>query len=248
MSLSVPGEGMKDKSDRFEAEGRSRDLVVFSLVRESKCSECNKELRRGDFLFRDGERGLCMPCADLDELVYLPSGDAALSRRARMHSPLSAVVVRFSRARKRYERQGILVSEVALEEAEAKCLADSELRALRRERDAERRAQCDRDLVAQMTQEISRVFPGCPPKVAQTIAEHTLRRGSGRVGRTGPGQSLEEGALTLAVVAHIRHRYTNYDELLMSGYERSDARAQIHDEVDRVLDRWRKGMCRICVF
>ena len=120
---------MKDKRDRLEAEGRSRDLVVFSLVRESKCAECNKELWRGDFLFKDGERGLCMICADLDELVYLPSGDAALSRRARMQSPLSAVVVRFSRARKRYERQGILVSEAALEQAEAECLADSEWRA-----------------------------------------------------------------------------------------------------------------------
>jgi len=156
-----------------------------------------------------------------------------------MHSPLSAVVVRFSRARKRYERQGILVSEVALEQAEAECLADSESRALRRERNAERRAQYDRDLVAQMTGEISRLFPGCPAKVAQTIAEHTACRGSGRVGRTAAGQSLEEEALTLAVVAHIRHCYTNYYELLMSGYERREARAEIHDEVDRVLDRWR---------
>ena len=51
----------------------------------------------------------------LGQLVDVPSGDAALTRRARMHSPLSAVVVRFSRARKRYERQGILVFEVALE-------------------------------------------------------------------------------------------------------------------------------------
>ena len=155
-----------------------------------------------------------------------------------MHSPLSAVVVRFSRARKRYERQGILVSEVALEQTEAGCLADSKLRALRRERDAERRAQYDRDLVAQMTREISRLFRLSPQR-AQTIAEHTARRGSGRVGRTAAGQSLEEEALTLAVVAHIRHCYTNYYELLMSGYERREARAEIHDEVDRVLDRWR---------
>jgi len=219
------GRGMKDKRDRLEAEGRSRDLVVFSLVRESKCAECNKELWRGDFLFKDGERGLCMTCADLDELVYLPSGDAALSRRARMQSPLSAVVVRFSRAHKRYERQGILVSEAALEQAEAECLADSEWRALRRERDAERRAQYDRHLAVQMTREISRLFPGCPPKVAQTIAEHTARRGSGRVGRTAAGQSLEEEALTLAVVAHIRPRFGNYDELLKSGYDCSEARA-----------------------
>jgi len=46
-----------------------------------------------------------------------------------------------------------------------------------------------------MTREISRLFPGCPTKVAQTIAEqYGARRGSGRVG-------LEEEALNLAVVA-----------------------------------------------
>src|SRR5437660_10492739 len=107
-----------------------------------------------------------------------------------MHSPLSAVVVRFSRARKRYERQGILVSEVALEQAEAECLADSESRALRRERNAQRRAQYDRDLVAQLTGETSRLFPGCPPQRAHTIAEHTSRRGTGAGRRTAAGQSL----------------------------------------------------------
>jgi len=58
MDVSIgAGRGMKDKRDRLEAEGRSQDLVVFSLVRESKCAECNKELWRGDFLFKDGGRG-----------------------------------------------------------------------------------------------------------------------------------------------------------------------------------------------
>jgi len=52
---------------------------------------------------------LCMSCANLAHLVCLPSGDAALTRRARKHSGLSAVLVHFSRARKRYERQGVLV-------------------------------------------------------------------------------------------------------------------------------------------
>src|SRR5437773_12382038 len=135
------GRGMKGKRDRFEAERRSRELIVFSLVRESKCSECNKELWRGEFLFKDGERGLCMTCSDLDELVYLHSGDAALSRRARMYSPLSAVVVRFSRARKRYERQGTVVSAVALEEAEVEFLADSKSRTVRREWKARQHAE-----------------------------------------------------------------------------------------------------------
>jgi hypothetical protein len=230
---------MKDKDDKIASMAESRDLVVFSILRESTCSECNKELWKGNLLFKEGERGLCMSCADLDELVYLPSGDAALTRRARKYSPLSAVVVRFSRARGRYERQGILISEAALDQAEEECLADSELRALRRERDAERRAEYDQSLVAHMTQEISTLFPGCQSQEARAIAEHTARRGSGRVGRTAAGQSLEEEALTLAVVAHIRHRHTRYDQLLMSGHDRNAARASIREDVDRVLETWR---------
>ena len=82
-----------------------------------------------------GEKGaLCLACADLDELVFHPSGDAALTRRALKHSVLSAVVLKFSRARGRYERQGLLVEESALNQAEAECLADAEARERRAER------------------------------------------------------------------------------------------------------------------
>jgi hypothetical protein len=80
-----------------------------------------------------------MECADLDHLVFLGSGDAALTRRATKHSSLWAVVVRFSRSRGRYERQGVLVQPKALEKAKEECLADADLRAPRQERDAERR-------------------------------------------------------------------------------------------------------------
>jgi hypothetical protein len=40
------------------------------------------------------------------------------------------------------------------------------------------------------------------------------------------------------VGAWVRHRHTRYDELLMSGQERSDARGQVREEMDQVLDRW----------
>src|SRR5580704_6696797 len=112
----------------------AKDLVVFDILRESKCADCGKELMAGDFLFMEGERPLCLTCADLDHLVYLPRGDTALTRRARKHSALSAVVVRFSRARKHYERQGVLVEESALEQAGAECWADAEQRSERRQR------------------------------------------------------------------------------------------------------------------
>jgi len=68
-------------------------------------------------------------CADLAHLEYLPSGNTALTRRATKHSPLRAVVVQWARARKRYERQGILVTVEALCRAEEECLADEDRRA-----------------------------------------------------------------------------------------------------------------------
>jgi hypothetical protein len=51
--------------------------------------------------------------------VLLGAGDAKLTRRAKARSARHAVVVRFSKARKRYERQGLLVEPQALREAEA---------------------------------------------------------------------------------------------------------------------------------
>jgi hypothetical protein len=68
----------------------------------------------------------------MDHLVFLPSGDATLSRRAKAASSLSAVVVRFSSSRRRYERQGVLIEKEALAGAEAECLAAAEKRIRRR--------------------------------------------------------------------------------------------------------------------
>lgn len=224
----------------MRTQNQSDKLVVFSIVRDSACKECAKELQKGDFLFREGDRPLCLRCADLDHLVYLPSGDAALTRRARKYSTLSAVVVRFSQARDRYERQGILVEEEALQRAEEECVADAEQRAVRRKRDEGRRAEQDRDLTAKMADAILKLFPSCPQKEAQVIAEHTAVRGSGRVGRTAAGRALAEEPLTAAIIAAIRHRLTNYDELLMDSYDRTEAREMIRDGVDRVLESWRR--------
>ena len=143
----------------------------------------------------DDKGPLCLACADMDHLLFLPSGDAALTRRAKAGSRLSAVVVRFSRGPGRFERQGILVEEQALERAEQECLADEDARSCRRERDAQRRAGEDLELQARMAAEIVRLFPGCPPERAQSIARHASVRGSGRVGRSAAGRALEPEAL-----------------------------------------------------
>src|SRR5215831_558980 len=125
---------MSGKSNETGISQESKNLVVFDIVRDSECAECRKELLAHDFLFMEKGRPLCLTCADLDHLTYLPRGDTALTRRARKYSSLSAVVVRFSRARKRYERQGVLVEEPALERAEQDCAADADKRSVKRER------------------------------------------------------------------------------------------------------------------
>ena len=56
-----------------------------------------------------------------------------------------------------------------------------------------------------MIGEIKRLFRRCPVSRAEAIARHTSLRGSGRVGRAAAGRSLDEQALTLAVVASVRH-------------------------------------------
>jgi hypothetical protein len=175
----------------------------------------------------------------MDHLVFLGSSDAALTRRTRKHSGLSAVVVRFSRARKRYERQGVLIECAALERAEVECLADEDLRARRREREGERRASENVGFQGKLAAEILRLLPGCPSERAQAIAAHTGRRGSGLVGRTAAGRALDREAVTLAVVAAVRHADTPYDELLMSGVDRDEARRRIEAEVEEILERWR---------
>src|SRR5215468_5529134 len=215
------------------------ELKVFISTRESICGECGENLGSKAWITLAGEKGaLCMSCADLDHLIYLPSGDAALTRRAKKHSTLSAVVLRWSRARRRFERQGALVEEQALEKAEEECLADSEVRERRRNREAIRREKLDRQYVEQFAQRVRELFPGCPAGREAAIAEHACQKFSGRVGRSAAAKSLDEAAVRLAVIAHIRHRETDYDRLLSRGYDRGEARVEVERAVGAVLISW----------
>jgi hypothetical protein len=214
--------------------------VVFEILRDSTCSECGAELPQGSFLLMEAEQPLCLPCARLGDLEFLPSGDTALTRRAGRYSERAAVVVRFSRSRGRYERQGILVEKPALEKAEQECSEDATERAKARAAGAARRQEQDRELIARMTVEIGKLFPRCPPREAAAIAAHTATRNSGRVGRTAAGRNLDESALTAAVTAAVRHQHTEYDAMLAAGMDRPLARERIADRVQAILAAWRK--------
>jgi hypothetical protein len=90
-------------------------VVVMPLNKEWKCHRCGQ---RGDLLIMEKPGPACLRCVGLDDLEYLASGDALLTRRAKAKSVRAAVVVRFSRSRRRYERQGLLVEPQALAAAQ----------------------------------------------------------------------------------------------------------------------------------
>ena len=217
-------------------------IVVISPHNAWTCASCSGA---GDFLLKDKAGALCLDCADLGHLEFLPSGDAALTRRATKASRLSAVVVRWSTRRNRYERQGILAEPAAIEQAAQECLSDADLRARRRTREQSRRADQDMRFGGEFAAAIREQFPGCPVDRAEAIALHAAARGSGRVGRSAAGRALDRDAVRLAVVASVRHVDTDYDALLMSGIDRESARAQVDNRVDDIVNAWRDGVAML---
>ncbi len=239
MHYISPALSRRKQEELQEKLDRTPPPVVFQILRGAQCSECDVEMSEGSFLFMEAEQPLCLACAGFGDLEFLAAGDVALTRRATKHSARNGVVVRFSRARKRYERQGTLVETSALEKAEQECAEDAVERAAGRAREAVRRSEEDRRLVARMAKQIRVFFPGCPANELAKIAEHTAARGSGRVGRTESGRNLEERALTAAVIAAVRHNRTEYDKLLSQGMDRATARQRIAHEIDEILAAWR---------
>lgn len=94
------------------------DLVTFMIITPTQCSSCKKGLFKGNIIYIEEKQPLCLPCAGFGDLVFLASGDAKLTRAAKKYTACFLVVVQFSRARKRYERQGLLLQKDALQKAE----------------------------------------------------------------------------------------------------------------------------------
>jgi hypothetical protein len=122
----VSQELSEKKRERLaEKASRAPDLVVIQpLKSEWTCHRCGGT---GGLLMMENPGPACLTCVGLDDLEFLPAGDALLSRRAKAKSTRWAVVVRFSRSRRRYERQGLLVEPLALADVQR------ELEARRRE-------------------------------------------------------------------------------------------------------------------
>ena len=216
----------------------SNDIVVFMIRRDTKCAKCNKELLDGDFLMRRDDEALCMACAGLDDLVFLPSGDPAVTRRAGKYSSRKAVVVRWARARKRYERQGTLVEQAAIDRAREVSAADAAVREEKNKKAAAKREIEDTQYLEAFTAELKRLFPGCPAEEAAQIARHACEKYSGRVGRSAGAKEFDVEKIRLAVIAHIHHVHTGYDRFFDTDVAKRDARSMVQGKIESVLAKW----------
>lgn len=113
----LSGEVSHRKQERLaEKASRAPELVVIRPLNAAwTCHWCGGT---GDLLVMENPGPACLRCVGLDDLEFLSAGDALLTRRVKAKSARRAVVVRFSKSRRRYERQGLLVEPQALMEAQ----------------------------------------------------------------------------------------------------------------------------------
>jgi hypothetical protein len=113
----ISGELSERKRERLaEKASRAPELVVIQPLNDAwTCHRCGST---GGLLVMENPGPACLRCVGLDDLEFLFAGDALLTRRAKAKSARHAVVVRFSKSRGRYERQGLLVEPQALTEAQ----------------------------------------------------------------------------------------------------------------------------------
>jgi hypothetical protein len=78
---------------------------------------------------------------------------------------------------------------------------------------------------------LRRLAPKIPPHEFSAVIDHAL---------DSPGlrTASAESAAWLALVAYLRHAFTDYDELLAQGYDRDSARFFVAEEMQGMLDAW----------
>lgn len=104
-----------------------------------------------------------------------------------------------------------------------------------RARNVERR---DASIEKAFEKAIRQVFPHIPTSSLAQVLSTALKKGKGRVGRTGTKAMLEKAEL--AVRAHIRHCHTPYDQLMRhpDSLPKHKARAAVEGQVSLIARSW----------
>jgi hypothetical protein len=83
-------------------------------------------------------------------------------------------------------------------------------------------------------QELRKALRTLAPLIPYADSEPVLERAS----KIARGDVSPGAALWLAIVAHVRHRHTDYDALLAEGYDREAARHFAVETTEEVLRAW----------
>jgi hypothetical protein len=78
---------------------------------------------------------------------------------------------------------------------------------------------------------LRRLAPNMPAHEFGAVIDHALDS-------SGLRAASPENAAWLSLVAYVRHRLTDYDEMLAQGYDRDAARHFVAGEMQAVLDSW----------
>ncbi len=206
------------------------------------CLKCGLTIVQGKMILAEDEkkRGWCAACADVKSLELLPPGDAAMTRRSKKYSSRTVVVQQWNNKRKRYERLGQFVEPEAILKARAECESDSADREAKNAKAAVKRTIEDREYRQRFAVEIRQLFPSMPAGRETAIAEHACEKYSGRVGRTASAKEFDEDMITRAVIAHVRHTETNYDNEFGKGKRKREIREEIRPEINLMIRRWKR--------
>lgn len=214
--------------------------VFISRKERVLCTECGVVIPRGGRVVAEEERGkaLCLSCAGILSLAFLPSGDVAMTRRSKKNSRYCFVLQEWNQRRKRYERRGQYVEASAISKAETECLADKTIRAEKNRKAAQRRDVDELLYKQQFACEIRKCYPKMPKDREFAIVDHACEKHSGRVGRTAAAKEFSPEMVQRAVIAHIRHCETDYDDRFGKGKRKREIREDIRPLIKRVLHSW----------
>ncbi len=157
-----------------------------------------------------------------DGWVFLPSGDAFVSRTVKAAGVYWLAWRPRGRNRPHRTRLGLWAPSEAIEQARRAAEQTAERRARGRQRGARQRVRAEGRYRAELAEAIleylafSPTHEGLATEIAEEASNRAAAVGSGRVGRTS-SLSVEERA-ALAARAWIRHRYTNYEDELAASY------------------------------
>ncbi len=218
---------------------------IFATKKEKlKCSQCQVRIPKGGLFVAESEteKGTCFNCSAFVSYTFLPTGDAALTRRSKKYSTRCGILMVWNPRRKRFERKGQYVEQAAIDQAKMECLADQDIRQVKNKKAAIKRAEADKIYIQNFALAIRKRYPSCPIKREFEIAGHACEKHSGRVGRTANAKQFDNHMIDLAVEAHIRHKETNYDQQFGSGKRKREIRSNVKFDIQRIMVKWKQPL------